>query len=111
MPVMAKAKDPEKFSRCLLAAIVTLCFIFVFFGELTSITFGTNLTEPFITQMLPSHNWGVGLIKIAFTGNLICSYPITIKPTNEILENYLFPKQPVNMSPAQLSSPNFGGNI
>ena len=71
---------------------MTLCFIFIFFGELAAITFGQNLTQPFITEMLPGHNIGVGLIKLAFTFNLICSYPITIKPTNEILENYIFPK-------------------
>ena len=43
--------------------------------------------------MLPGHNWGVSIIKIAYTGNLICSYPITVKPTNEILESYVFPKR------------------
>ena len=75
------------------AAITTLCCIFIFFGELTAFTFGANLTEPFITEMLPGHNWGVGLIKVAYTGNLICSYPITIKPTNEIIESYIFPKR------------------
>ena len=49
MPVMSKAAKPEKFATCLWAAIVTLCGIYVFFGELTAFTFGANLTEPFIT--------------------------------------------------------------
>lgn len=92
MPVLAKAQEPQKFTTCLVAAIGTLCVLFIFFGELTSLTFGSNLTEPFITQMLPSANWGVALIKVGYTVNLICSYPITVKPTNEIIESYLFRK-------------------
>ena len=93
MPVLAKAREPELFNRCLIAAIATLCCIFIIFGELTSFTFGQNLTEPFITQMLPAGNLGVSLLKVGYTLNLICSYPITIKPTNEILESYLFRRQ------------------
>ena len=49
MPVLATAKEPEKFISCLVAAIATLCFLFIFFGELTSLAFGQDLTEPFIT--------------------------------------------------------------
>ena len=90
MPVLSKAEQPESFLKCLMAAIGTLSFIFVGFGLLTSLTFGANLTEPFITQMLPAGYWSVSLLKIAYTGNLICSYPIMVKPCNEILESYLF---------------------
>ena len=53
MPVLAKAREPEEFNKSLVAAIVTLCALYVFFGELTSLTYGSNLTEPFITEMLP----------------------------------------------------------
>ena len=40
--------------------------------------------------MLPAGNSGVSIIKVLFTLNLICSYPITVNPTNSILESYLF---------------------
>ena len=40
--------------------------------------------------MLPAHSYVVSLIKVLFTVNLVCSYPITINPTNTILESYLF---------------------
>ena len=93
MPVLSKAKEPESFNKSLFAAIATLACIFIFFGELTAFAFGANLTEPFITEMLPPKNWIVSLIKVAYTVNLICSYPITIKPTNEIIESYLFPRR------------------
>lgn len=77
-----------------------MCVLFIFFGELTAWTWGSTLTEPFVTQMLPSQNVGVSIIKIAYTGNLICSYPITIKPTNEILESYLFAHSSVQVTVA-----------
>ena len=93
MPVLAKARDPEDFNKSLVSGIATLCVIYIFFGELCAWTFGSDLTEPFITEMLPPENWIVSLIKVAYTGNLICSYPITIKPTNDIIESYIFPRR------------------
>ena len=90
MPVMHKAKEPESFNSCLIAAIGTLCLVYIFFGELTALTWGASLTEPYVTEMLPPQNLFVGIIKVVYTVNLICSYPITIKPTNEIIESYIF---------------------
>ena len=90
MPVLAKAKEPEKFNRTLVYAIATLSLLFVAFGEVTVLAFGESLDEPFITQMLPAHSIGVSLIKVLFTLNLVASYPITINPTNTIIESYIF---------------------
>lgn len=90
MPVLAKAREPEEFTKCLISAVATLTILFIFFGEITVLAFGSNLDQPFITEMLPANNPGVSLIKVLFTLNLICSYPITVNPTNTILESYLF---------------------
>ena len=49
MPVLAKAQKPESFIRVLIYAIFTLAVIFILFGEITALTFGSNLNEPFIT--------------------------------------------------------------
>ena len=89
MPVLAKAENPESFNKVLVYAIATLSVIFVTFGEIAVLAFGSDLNEPFITQMLPAGNMGVSMIKILFTFNLICSYPITINPTNTIIESYM----------------------
>ena len=75
---------------CLICAILSLTAIFIFFGELTSLTFGSKLTEPYITEMLPAKNIGVIIIKFLYMCNLVCSYPITINPTNTIMESYMF---------------------
>ena len=90
MPIMQASAEPDKFIKCLIAAICTLTVIFLFFGELTYITFGSDLDEPFVTEMLPASNLGVEIIKILFCFNLVFSYPITINPTNTILESYIF---------------------
>ena len=79
---------------CLVYAILTLAVIFIIFGLLTYSTFGSDLDEPFITEMLPASNLGVELIKVLFCLNLVFSYPITINPTNSILESYVFGGDP-----------------
>lgn len=93
MPVLSKAEEPEKFTKVLAYAIGTLSLIFIIFGEVTVFAFGTNLDEPFVTQMLPAGSYMVSLIKILFCMNLVCSYAITVNPTNTIIESYLFSRK------------------
>lgn len=82
MPVMATCESPETFKKVLIYAVVTLIILYVAFAELCYFSWGTNMTQPIITQMLPSENVGVILIKFLFSLNLICSYPIMIYPAN-----------------------------
>ena len=49
MPVLAKAEKPEKFISALIYAIATLSLLFITFGEITVMAFGSNLDEPFVT--------------------------------------------------------------
>ena len=44
--------------------------------------------------MLPADNFWIRIIKILFCLNLVFSYPITINPTNTILEGYFFGGDP-----------------
>ena len=69
-------------------AIITLIIIFIAFSELCYMTWGSNLTEPYVTQMLPKDQLGVILIKFLFSLNLICSYPIMIYPANLSIESW-----------------------
>ena len=80
--------------KCLICAIATLSVIYLIFGALTYFTFGSNLDEPFITEMLPADNLWIEIIKVLFCFNLVFSYPITINPTNTILEGYIFGGDP-----------------
>ena len=67
-------------------AILTLIIIFIVFSELCYMTWGSNLNEPYVTQMLPKDQIGVILIKFLFSLNLVCSYPIMVYPANQSIE-------------------------
>lgn len=69
---------------------MTLTAVYIFFGEVCYIAWGANLTQPIVTEMLPTSNFLVPVFKILFCFNLVFSYPICINPTNTILESYLF---------------------
>ena len=86
MPVMATTEKPEQFPRMLSYAIITLISIFVVYANLCYFTWGSNMTEPIVTQMLPADNIVVIIIKFLFTLNLVCSYPIVIQPCNTAVE-------------------------
>ena len=49
MPVLASSEKPERFKEMLTYAILTLIVIFTCFSELCYMTWGSNLTEPYVT--------------------------------------------------------------
>lgn len=50
------------------------------------------MTEPLITEMLPPADPVVVATKMFFIVNLVCSYSLTIFPTNTIIEGWIFSK-------------------
>jgi len=69
---------------------MTLTVFYLIFGELGYLTYGSNFNEPIITEMLPSTNLLVIIMKVGFCINLVCSHPIVIYPTNQIIEGWVF---------------------
>jgi solute carrier family 36 (proton-coupled amino acid transporter) len=98
MPIMQTCATPEKFSKILFFALITLSTIYVAFGNLCYLTYGSTLNQPLITEMLPASDPIVIVIKLCFVLNLLCSYGIFINPTNTILENWMFGKKSSPMS-------------
>lgn len=92
MPIMQTCANPEKFTKVLMAAIATLSLIYILFGCLCYFTFGSNMNNPLITEMLPPADTVVVVTKLFFIINLICSYALCIYPTNTIIEGWLFKK-------------------
>jgi solute carrier family 36 (proton-coupled amino acid transporter) len=90
MPILKDTKDKSRFNEILLAALVTVGTVYVVFGIICVSAYGNTMTSPFITEMLPPNNYIVIIIKFAFLVNVICSYPLVIKPCNDILENTLY---------------------
>jgi len=57
------------------------------FGTICYLTYGANMDEQVITEMLPAGNAVVILLKLTFAVCVICTFPITINPCNIIIEN------------------------
>lgn len=98
MPIMQLTKKPEKFGTILIAAMATLVTCQVTFGTLTYLTYGSDMDEQIITEMLPKDNWLVIVIKLAFVLCILASYSITASPCFTIGEGWLNLKRTSNMS-------------
>ena len=53
MPVMQQSASPETFKSTLIAAIATLTGIYIFFGAIGYLTWGSSPIQPYSTDMLP----------------------------------------------------------
>jgi len=56
MPIMAVVKDRNSFPSLVTAALTLLCIVYISFAELCYYTFGDNLTETIVMEMMPSDN-------------------------------------------------------
>lgn len=95
LPVLEVTERPEIYVRILTITCIIIAIIYIGFTEFVVFGFGpTSLTKPLITDSLPPQSIVTYLVKIAFSFNLICSYPLVIHPANLIMEGYLFGSWP-----------------
>jgi amino acid permease len=94
MPIMNASNDAarKKFPKLIFAALATLILIYVTFSSLCYFTFGNNLNEAIIVEMLPAQSKVIQATKILFCINILFSYVITIYPTNQVLQGLFFSK-------------------
>jgi amino acid permease len=98
MPVM-NACSPEvhqNFPYILVAALGTLCTVYIIFSEINYYTFGNGLNQPIVMGMMPADDPIIQIVKVLFSLNIMFSYPITIYPTNQILDEMLLSRFPNN---------------
>ena len=88
MPVMAACEKPERFKEQIIYVFLTLVSFYLIFAETCYFAWGSDLTEPLVTQMLPADSLLVIILKFLFSLNLVCSFPIMINPANAALENW-----------------------
>lgn len=77
--------------KILTVVLLIITGIYMFFGLFTC--FAWNLGQdslPLITSSLPPNNVFVYIVQIAFSLNLIFSYPLAIFPANNVIESYLY---------------------
>ena len=73
MPVLQCCSTPDRFIRILISAMCTLTAIYILFGTIVYLAFGSNMTEPISTEILPKESPIVLLTKTIFCFNLIIS--------------------------------------
>ena len=94
MPVMQQSENPAAFKNCLICAMITLTTLYILFGSLGYMTWGSNPIEAYATAMLPADNVAVIIMNFLFSCNLIFGYPITILPANQIFGSWFCSKAP-----------------
>lgn len=92
MPVMnaCNEKAKEDFPFMIAAALSTLCTIYILFSEICYFNFGDGLSESIVMQEMPSDNRLIQVVKVLYCFNILFSYPLTIFPTNIVLDSILF---------------------
>ena len=89
MPIMATTADPSRYKEMVTYAFICLISVNTLFPLFCYYAWGSNLHEAIITQMLPADSIVVILLKIGFSVNLVCSFPIVVHPTNSAIESLL----------------------
>ena len=91
LPIMEVTERPEIYFRILVITCIFIGAMYVAFSEYCLFAYGArNLTLPLITSSLPPQSPVTWTVKIAFSLNLVFSYPLVIHPANIVLESYLF---------------------
>jgi len=92
MPVMHACSDEARnhFPYLIMAALGTLCTVYIVFSEICYYTFGDALTQSIVMQEMPSDNSIIIAVKFLFCLNILFSYPITIYPTNVVIDSFAF---------------------
>lgn len=91
LPIMEITERKDIYMKVLSITCVIIAVLYVGFSEYCFFAFGpTTLTKPLITDSLPPKSILTYIVKIAFSLNLIFSYPLVIHPANLVIESYLF---------------------
>lgn len=97
LPVYEVAENPEKVKKILGYVLTTVLAIYLFFGFTILFTYGDFLQFDSIITETISRDEGTSKIdyflicvKVAFSFNLIFSYPLVIYPANMVLEDNIY---------------------
>jgi proton-coupled amino acid transporter len=90
MPIMKETAVPEKFPYIVTVCLIFLCTTYICFSALCYYTWGSDLDETVVTEMLPADNKFVQLMKLLFCINLVFSYPMTNAITHTVAQEFVF---------------------
>ena len=66
MPVMAACEKPERLKEMIVYVFLTLGSFYLMFAQVCYFAWGSDLTEPLATQMLPADSVAVIIVKLIY---------------------------------------------
>lgn len=91
LPIMEITERKDIYVKVLSITCLVIAALYLGFSEYCLFAFGpNNLNMPLITDSLPKKSVITYIVKVAFSMNLVFSYPLVIHPANLVLESYLF---------------------
>ena len=97
MPIFENTKSTVDFRATLIQAISSLTILFSGFGYICYRYFGQmDESKSFVIENLDQSSFFIKFTRLMFCINLVFSYPLTIYPTNRIVESFVFAKMTEN---------------
>jgi len=92
LPIMKETKQIKHFPNIVKASLITLSIYYTFFGMICYLYFGNTERNPIVLDNFKTdtNKVQINITRFLFCLNLISSYPLTIYPTNQIVETFLF---------------------
>lgn len=90
LPLLDVAARPDLFERTLFMVLCTVFILYTSFGTYCYFIYGNKLVDPLVTANLEPQGVLVYIIKVAFSVNLVLTFPLTVYPANIIIESYIF---------------------
>lgn len=90
LPISEITADPDQFPKIMVAVFATIIIGYIVFGFACLEFYGDHLdNQALITSLFPN-TFIAWLVRLAFSLNLIFSYPLVLYPAHNIIEFYLF---------------------
>ena len=72
LPIVNEAKDPSQVPKLIIIALSALCVIKITFAASCYYTWGSEVTDQAVIEMLPDNNYAVDVTGILFCLGLLC---------------------------------------
>jgi uncharacterized protein with PQ loop repeat len=91
--VQSVCEDKKVYPKIVFSVMFTLFLIYFLYGFLVLQVYGDRLTSPLILDMIPHDNPIIICIKIVYCMNIVITFPLTINPAVETIEDFLYAKK------------------
>ena len=89
LPIQEITRDRENYPKIVKYVFITVALMYISFGTVCVLAYGTDLNTPLITDQIPQTpmSW---TIKILFCINLLVSQVLMLHPVHQTIESALY---------------------